>query len=154
MDFNIEVYRDVKRTNALPRDADFTTTGDHRQLAPLDPDRSYLGTHVRALSARYRYDQYTAWCSDLDELATTSGVPGQINPLPFVELTMFTDTEGVIGSRVAKKLARDFDDQNERAEEFAVVVGSRFYDRYKLWHKAFDEAQHDGAVVFLKYGAY
>lgn len=64
---------------------------------------------------------------------------------PFVELVNFSDCEGVIGSEVSAKLAKDFSDFDERAK---ATGDADFYDHYLEWRKAFEMAADNGAVAF------
>jgi hypothetical protein len=64
---------------------------------------------------------------------------------PFAELIHFADNEGVIGPTVAAKLAKDFADNQARAE---AVTDEYFLKKYNEWRKAFELAADDGAVDF------
>lgn len=65
---------------------------------------------------------------------------------PFVELIKFADNEGIIGSVVAAKLAKDF------AEHEVRIIGtdrsSDFAAKYREWRKAFEMAADGGCVLF------
>lgn len=97
---------------------------------------------------------------------------------PLEELLNFSDCEGTIGPVVAKKLAKDFVDWEERAREYAVSLntrpymklgfteegakarveeegletgyyaGSQFWQTYQNWKKAFTDASNNGFVAF------
>jgi hypothetical protein len=69
---------------------------------------------------------------------------GKADGMPFVELVNFSDCEGVIGSLVAAKLAKDFAEWDERAK----AIGGGFYDRYTHWRQAFEMAADGGCVDF------
>lgn len=64
----------------------------------------------------------------------------------FWELINFTDCDGIIGSKVSKKLFLDF--SNNRNIENAKALGSGFFQTYMLFKDAFSEALNNGAVVF------
>lgn len=64
---------------------------------------------------------------------------------PFVELIDFADNEGVIGPIVAAKLAKDFADGQDRADQ---SPDAWFRDRYAKWRTAFEMAADCGAVDF------
>ena len=63
---------------------------------------------------------------------------------PFWELIHFSDCDGVIGAKVAEKLAKDFAAHQEKADQ----AGGWFLDRYNEWRKAFELAANGGAVDF------
>jgi len=94
------------------------------------------------------YNEWRRWLSDFAEYddietawKTTSG--------PFIELINFADNEGVIGSAVAAKLAKDFADNQERAERFNPGDGRLWWlTQYQNWRKAFEMAPDNGAVEF------
>lgn len=65
---------------------------------------------------------------------------------PFSELINFSDCEGVIGSVVSMKLAKDFAEFQEKAEIFDS--GPWFKGLYSSWRKAFELAANNGAVRF------
>lgn len=64
---------------------------------------------------------------------------------PFHELINFSDCEGVIGSVVATKLAKDFADFQERAN---THMDEGWRDLYAEWRNAFEMAANGGAVRF------
>lgn len=72
---------------------------------------------------------------------------------PFVELIDFSDCEGVIGSKVAAKLAKDFATLAHLVEPFAKKITNSdnrewFVAKYNEWRKAFELAADGGAVRF------
>lgn len=82
----------------------------------------------------YRHDA-AAWAAD-------SG--------PFWELIHFSDCEGVIGSAVSAKLAKDFAEHQAQADALPDddADGDWFKKRYADWRKAFDMAADGGCVEF------
>ena len=64
---------------------------------------------------------------------------------PFWELINFADNEGVIGSQVAAKLARDFAAYQTKADQHP---DEWFQKKYSDWRKAFEMAARNGAVHF------
>ena len=69
--------------------------------------------------------------------------------LPFVELINFSDCEGVIGPKVAAKLAKDFADYEDRASAFAAKFKDDFFlALYREWRRAFEWAADGGMVHF------
>lgn len=66
--------------------------------------------------------------------------------LPFSELLHFADNEGVIGAKVAAKLASDFANYDPIAD--TEVCRHWEYEQYNKWQRAFELAADDGAVDF------
>lgn len=64
---------------------------------------------------------------------------------PFSELINFSDCEGVIGSSVSAKLAKDFADFQEAADQ---IQDDLFRSQYAKWRAAFEMAADAGAVHF------
>lgn len=105
------------------------------------------------------YGGYNRWRDDLAKLAGyplathpaedggPSYAPGcWANPTgPFAELINFADNEGVIGSEVSAKLAKDFAEFDERAKTHG---DEWFYESFCEWRKAFEMAADGGAVDF------
>jgi hypothetical protein len=150
----IAVFSDVKLLMSLPSDKAAFRTGDgkSRTLAPLKAHRYYLGTLVKAHCFHRNWTSYGRWWDDLWDFAQpTEGACDAFKEL------LHHDNEDcdpdsaddVIGSEVAAKLARDFTEYDVFAQQFAVEVGSRWYDEYKLYHEALTYvAEHHGALVF------
>jgi len=106
------------------------------------------------------YGSYNRW---RDELAQLAGYPlgeyeqyGKKWPSycaavwdgatgPFSELIRFSDCEGVIGSTVSAKLAKDFADHQSKADTFS---DEWFREQYACWRKAFEMAAQNGCVLF------
>lgn len=91
--------------------------------------------------AGYPAAEYTQWGRtqmryDAGAWAATRG--------PFWELINFSDCEGVIGPVVSAKLAKDFQEFDERAR----AIGGSFYDKYQEWREAFEMAAENGMVRF------
>lgn len=89
------------------------------------------------------YSGYNWWRSNLEEFASNKS-------RAFKELIEFADNEGVIGSVVAKKLSKDFHDNEEAAKEYSKHIGDGEYwmEKYYDWMEAFDYASNNGAVDF------
>lgn len=64
---------------------------------------------------------------------------------PFSELINFSDCEGVIGATVSAKLARDFKEFQDKADQH---YDEYFKEKYAEWRKAFETAADGGAVRF------
>ena len=76
---------------------------------------------------------------------------------PFVELINFSDCEGVLGTAIAAKLFKDFQDHATQAEDWAYATlaagddkenADFFTEKYEEWRKAFEIASNYGCVVF------
>lgn len=67
---------------------------------------------------------------------------------PFWELIYFSDCEGVIGTKVSRKLYQDFLDFDIIAEEREQPLENYFYSKYKEWKEAFRVASNNGVVEF------
>lgn len=67
-------------------------------------------------------------------------------PAPFFELIYFQEAGAhyMIGPKTSEKLARDFADHNNQAEQ----IGGPFYARYAAFKQAFEMASRSGAVKF------
>ena len=105
------------------------------------------------------YGRYNDWRNDLAKLA---GYPlGQYKedgtmrdsycvacwngaPGPFSELINFSDCEGVIGTKVSRKLAADFAAFQSAADN----VGGCFAGKYAEWRRLFELASDAGCVRF------
>lgn len=93
------------------------------------------------------YGGYNGWRNELAKLAgyVSADAVWAACPMegPFVELINFSDCEGVIGPKVAAKLAKDF------AEYQAKITGDDYFaERYALFKAAFEMASDNGAVAF------
>jgi hypothetical protein len=84
------------------------------------------------------YDQYNLWREQLSRLVIN------IRPDAFYELIEFSDSEGVIGPIVSRKLAGDFSEFEEQARR----VDNAFHAIYLKWKNAFELAANNGAVQF------
>lgn len=113
------------------------------------------------------YGGYNAW---REELAKLAGYPGlerdpynvgqiqirhdagafSVTEGPFWELICFSDCEGVIGSSISAKLAKDFADWDDRAKAHSGSMDRPiwFYETYLEWRAAFEMAADAGAVEF------
>lgn len=87
------------------------------------------------------YHGYNRWRDRLEEFK------GEI---AFQELIDFSDSEGVIGSILSKKLLYDFIEHESEAITFSTTIeeGKWWIDKYRDWKKAFELAACDGAVEF------
>lgn len=107
------------------------------------------------------YGLYNAWREELARLAGYAAQPvdrfktGNVEMRhdqsafqdqqgPFWELICFSDCEGVIGAEIARKLANDFAQYDEKAK----TIGGYFYQTYQKWRNGFEMASDGGAVAF------
>lgn len=121
--------------------------------------------------AVYRYEDSYGFCAGSysgynwwrEELAQLSGWPltksksyfdestnhaagaWKANGGPFWELISFSDCEGVLGTSVCAKLAKDFAEYQSAADKHKEEW---FRDRYCEWRKVFELAADGGAVKF------
>lgn len=102
------------------------------------------------------YSNYNYWRNSLAELAqypdNYTKMWDSISHLPFYDLIYFSDCKGVIGLASCKKLAKDFAEYQEKAEEYsntlAAGVSWYFLERYNNFKKAFELASQNGAIKF------
>lgn len=93
------------------------------------------------------YSAYNRWRDELAQFAgfmSARDVWDRNKSGPFTELISFSDCEGVIGSVVAAKLAKDFADHQEKAD----AKGGYWLSLYNNFRKAFEMAADGGAVQF------
>ena len=104
--------------------------------------------HFRAGS----YSGYGEWRRRL------AGLAGYVDPEavwnggvatgPFFELINFSDCEGIIGTSVSAKLAKDFADHEHAALGVDGPDSEWFVAKYAEWKKAFEIAADGGCVDF------
>lgn len=97
------------------------------------------------------YSGYNAWRDWLARIAGWSSATAcwesGKSAGPFLELINFADNEGVIGPKVAAKLAKDFAEHETKAEQMAD--GETYYlEKYREWKKATEMASDNGAIDF------
>jgi hypothetical protein len=92
------------------------------------------------------YERVKGYAPSAAERHDAAAWHGLCAGMPFVDLVNFSDCEGVIGPKVAAKLAKDFAEWDERAKKYDA--GMWFYERYANWRKAFAMAADGGAVAF------
>lgn len=168
MGLDISYYRGLKpvrtmtaddRENGTYYDEGLTTFYDNRhfsgRIGSLDPQTCYSsedGGGFRAGS----YGGYNQWRAELARLVGIRNLEawwksqGDAAPEgPFAELICFSDCEGTIGPEVSAKLAKDFQEWDERAKTFRTRVEDNwFYRLYQQWKTAFETAADNGAVDF------
>lgn len=110
------------------------------------------------------YSRYNAWRATLARMVGIDSIERwwkAPDARPFAELLDFSDCEGIIGPVVSAKLARDFAEQQQAAEQFAAeldkglepwqraeITGEYFLEKYALWRQAFEAAAKGGYVHF------
>ncbi|QTG87257.1 hypothetical protein [Bacillus amyloliquefaciens] len=107
----------------------------------VNPDKVYTWEDSFSFCAG-SYVDYGKWRSQLVKFIGSEGNA-------FRELINFADNEGVIGSVVSKKLAKDFKEYEDEARKFSVMVEDPlWFELYGEWKKAFELAAENGAVDF------
>lgn len=91
------------------------------------------------------YNAWRTWLAGLVGTTPDAAWAGQYHG-PFAELINFSDCEGVIGSKTAAKLAKDFAEFDAKAK--AADKDGYNYGRYEAWRKAMEMAADGGAVSF------
>jgi hypothetical protein len=124
------------------------------------------GIYSFGSSYRFRaggYGSYSVWREALAELAGYPAEPedetddarslhaaacwnGAVGP--FSDLINFSDCQGVMGTEVCVKLARDFAEHEEAARAFSGERASEFLERYLDWKQAFELAAEGGMLEF------
>jgi hypothetical protein len=155
MGLDITYYRGLEQTDYAPRDqygnlSFYWMYFEPRHMSASEEHWPGRGAPIK-LDAIYRhlergnfragsYSGYGEWRRWLSTIA----------PLPaFAELINFSDCEGVIGSVVASKLAKDFAEyENVALEKAPANDGDWFVGQYRKWRRAFETASVDGAVEF------
>lgn len=133
--------------------------GQEAHLAGMEPGMyEYTATSVQHEFRAGSYSGYNWWREQLSRCAL--GVPPEevwedpdsFAGQPFVELVNFTDADGRIGTRLARKLAADFRNDATTAEKYAAELegkeGEYFLSVYRDFATAFELAAQDGAVRF------
>lgn len=129
------------------------------RLNGLKPGVAYRLTGENIDFRAGSYSSYNAWRNQLAQLAgypltKSAGPDGETEGYdagawsssegPFFEQIKFTDSDGSIGPIVSAKLANDYAQYSEKAEQ----VGGIFWVLYEEWQRAFTLASDDGVVVF------
>lgn len=97
------------------------------------------------------YTSYNDWREMLAKMVTDEPIetiwerdPRKRCSIPFFELLHFSDCEGILGRRVARKLKRDFIAWREDAKE----IGGEFWELYGRWGAATEIAADRGMILF------
>lgn len=129
----------------------------------IEDGKAYKGEYVNRFRAG-SYGGYGVWRNTLAQLAgypefeyddeftnskrKSHAAYGWYHPdekLPFIELINFTDCEGVIGAEICAKLAKDFAEFQEKADQHK---DDYFTKKYGAWRRAFEAASKNGVVEF------
>lgn len=169
MGLDVTAYRGLKRDENPKLDSDGWPEEPSRVLLHTSsiafaeenwPGRAEgieAGVHEFADSYGFRagsYGGYNRWRSDLARLsgfATIEEAWSSTIEFPFRELINFADNEGIIGPVVSAKLAKDFAENEKKAEAFAATFGANggwWLLKYREWRNAFEMAADNGAVDF------
>ena len=150
MSLNVCVYSKLAKASVQePDDYDFDTQLFIDLLSVEEVDRFFPGRHegveigvVYDFGMRCEFDlsygDYNIWRDQLAELA------GKTHSGAFHELIEFSDSEGVIGPVVSKKLVVDFSEFEEQAQN----VSDAFHQIYMEFKRAFEMSADQGAVQF------
>ena len=126
------------------------------------PEGSYIGLEEFGFRAG-SYGGYGEWRNQLAEFAgyaegvenffggerkSFSATAFDAKGGPFWELICFSDCEGTIGTAISAKLAKDFAENQPRADAYDGPDAEWFKARYADWRKAFEMAADGGAVEF------
>lgn len=90
------------------------------------------------------YSGYSTWREKLSVFAQTLPRDSE-GYIPFYELIMYSDCEGVIGTECSIKLANDFKTYDIDA---CSMLDEYSYRKYKEWREMFEFASENGAVKF------
>lgn len=110
----------------------------------IDPQKVYKWKEKFGFRAG-SYSGYNWWRDKLNQFANKDNPSND-----FIELINFADNEGVIGFVVSRKLAKDFEQNEVKAKDFAETLddGEWWLEQYQNWKKAFETASDYGAVEF------
>jgi len=133
-----------------PGNLDGSHFPEQRAGAELKPNGVYEYEDVHSFRAG-SYSGYNHWRSDLAMMALGQrpedvwAIPAAYRDKPFYYIVNFSDCEGYIAGVAAKKLAQDFADFQERADQHP---SEWFREKYADWRKAFEFAAENGFVSF------
>jgi hypothetical protein len=159
MGLDIRVWKNTK----LKSDADdgdvgddeFFVSSDNTTPATLGGERTGIYTGDRAFGFRAgsysTYNEFRAVLSRLGLGVVPEAVwenPEEFEGQPFIEMINFSDCEGFIGPKTAKKLAADFERFNDKftdkhdSERWLVEIYRDFAEAFK------EAAESDGWVQY------
>lgn len=165
MGLDITAHRKISLLDLAPNDDAcehggfrvFNAAGFASRASDLITDAAY--SSAEQMSFSLSYGGYNDWRETLARLAGYSAAPDsdddrhahsagawQARGGPFWELINYSDCEGVIGTAVSTKLAKDFADHEEGIK--AATTDVFFHKRYDLFRAAFEMATDGGCVEF------
>lgn len=170
MGLDITGYAGLEKTDQRfdPQEQDFDYTkyvSFYKESGRLDRAEEIDTTVLYSFQKRVNftagsYGGYNEWRNELAKMVgntSARAVWEDPQPGPFMELIDFSDCEGTIGTRISAKLAKDFLDNKDKAQEWAVKLAKRlhnpdegnwFLTKYDQWYGAFKLASDRGAVKF------
>jgi hypothetical protein len=167
MGLDVSWYREIKPApdaaldgDGYPDDWDFVRVDESVHFAERRTDLA-PGIYSFAKSGSFRAGSYSGYNQWRDTLAEMVGYPALVEAPnasnsrhaaaawgghvgPFFELIHFSDCDGVIGTTISAKLAKEFAEHQAKAEG----IGGYFAEKYADWRNAFEQAAHGGFVAF------
>jgi hypothetical protein len=172
MGLDITAYKNIKQIKKLVKEDDnYNENYTTFYVNPAFPDsaRSINSKHYYKCQSHISlhagsYGGYNAWRNNLAKMAgyplteydigsnriescyaaaCWEGATG-----PFSELINFSDCEGTLDHTVCQKLAKDFADFQEQANQFQSGEGTYWLEKYNKWREVFEFASENGAVEF------
>jgi len=110
----------------------------------VDSEKVYTYESGRSFRAG-SYGGYNQWRSELESLVGYATKASDYDSGAFWELIVFSDCEGTIGAATSAKLAKDFAEFQQKADQHP---DEWFRCLYAEWRLAFETAQINGAVSF------
>lgn len=177
MGLDVSAYRNAVLVEVLPRVEDWEEKYyDLSQPLEWRPDTDYIH-NIRGFESRrgnlvtggvYRhterfdfragsYSGYNWWRDQLSRcmLGVSAKEAWSYSDNPtwqeksFFSLIHFSDCEGVIGTEICKRLAKDFADNQAAADAYNAEDDSEWWhEQYSKWRKAFELAADNGYVDF------
>lgn len=169
-------FRELRKRDDVIFDGDGEPTNVDNYVRPTvngyfpgrEGSLEHRGIYEYAAEGEAFHGAYSAYSRWREWLAKLAGYPPVVDPRfpfehsngafqaeggPFHEMIMFSDSEGVLGPEVCAKLAKDFAEWDERAKaepqgDQRGVRDRTFYEVYRLWRLAFEEAANNGCVTF------
>ncbi|STR45791.1 hypothetical protein [Iodobacter fluviatilis] len=167
---DIIAYEKLSIVSAPKFDKDGRPLGEQQvKLAPVEFAERFTGLiagkvykYQSAFSFRAgSYSGYNDWRNELAKLAGYAQTPYQslngeiaqrydvtvwnVKKGPFWELIDFSDSEGVIGPVVCKRISKDFIQYQSAASKHP---DKSFRNAYEGWKKAFSMCANSGAIAF------
>lgn len=158
MGLDITAYRQLKKIQNPKLDKDGYPENDNVQWKP-GAEMKWSESIWTGKGEPLEYDEVYEWADSYDFYAGSyfgyniwRDLLNQFKgDVAFQELIDFADNEGVIGSKLAKKLYDDFLISHKEAEKYAESLkkdNEWFIEKYYDWEKAFMLASDNGAIKF------